>query len=302
MFLPVTAGGVPYRRAVSQPTATRPHLRLTRRGRLIRSALALVLAVLLILALVSIVRALGGEDAPEGTAAASRSSATTDSAIPSPAAPGGDGAGEDAEPSPSPTPVAEAGAEEERAEGEEIVRSGTVGDGTWTVAAAAAPAEVPADLVVHTYAVRVEGGIGVEADEAAAGIAEVLADPRGWQDLEGVRFQQVATLEEAEFTISLASPPTVDELCLPARTGGLWSCRVGADVALNSDRWLHATPTYDDLAEYRAYLINHEVGHFLGHGHVDCSADGELSPVMLQQSIDLQGCTPNAWPADEPGR
>ncbi|MGO1409360.1 MAG: DUF3152 domain-containing protein, partial [Brachybacterium sp.] len=156
--------------------------------------------------------------------------------------------------------------------------------------------------VVHTYAVRSEDGADIDADEAAGQIAEVLADPRGWQDLEGVRFQQVATLEEAEFTISLASPPTVDELCLPARTGGLWSCRVGPDVVLNSDRWLHATPTYDDLAEYRAYMINHEVGHFLGHGHVDCSADGQLSPVMLQQSIDLQGCTPNAWPADEPGR
>ena len=69
----------------------------------------------------------------------------------------------------------------------------------------------------------------------------------------------------------------------------------------NSDRWLHATPTYDDLAEYRAYMINHEVGHFLGHGHATCPADGSPASVMLQQSIDLQGCTPNAWPAGEEG-
>lgn len=298
-------GDVPYRGSVPQPAAPRPHLRLTRRGRLVRAALALLLAVLLILALVSIVRSLGGEDASEGAAAAARSSATADPAASSPAAQGSGETGDDSQSQPSPTPVAEGGDAEDTEKGsesEEIIRSGTVGDGTWTIAAAAAPPEAEADIVVHTYAVRSEDGADIDADEAAAQIAEVLADSRGWQDLEGVRFQQVATLEEAEFTISLASPPTVDELCLPAKTGGLWSCRVGPDVVLNSDRWLHATPTYDDLAEYRAYMINHEVGHFLGHGHVDCGADGQLSPVMLQQSIDLQGCTPNAWPADEPGR
>lgn len=263
--------------------------------------LVLLLAVLLILALVSIVRSLGGEKAPEDAAAAAQSSVTAGPADPSSVAASSGEAADGSQEHPSPTPVSEGG-EEDSAESEEIVRSGTVGDGTWTVAAAAAPAEAEVDSVVHTYAVRVEGGTEIAADEAAAQIAEVLADPRGWQELEDVTFQQVATLEEAEFTISLASPPTVDELCLPAKTGGLWSCRVGPDVVLNSDRWLHATPTYDDLAEYRAYMINHEVGHFLGHGHANCGADGELSPVMLQQSIDLQGCEPNAWPADEPGR
>ena len=48
-------------------------------------------------------------------------------------------------------------------------------------------------------------------------------------------------------------------------------------------------------------MINHEVGHFLGHGHATCPADGSPASVMLQQSIDLQGCTPNAWPAGEEG-
>ena len=70
-------------------------------------------------------------------------------------------------------------------------------------------------------------------------------------------------------------------------------------MALNSDRWRHATPTYDDLAEYRAYMINHEVGHFLGHGHAACPADGSPAPDMLQQYIALQGGTPNAGPAGE---
>src|SRR5690606_34815951 len=45
-----------YRGHVSQPTAPRPRLRLTRRGRLVRSLLVLVLAVLLVIALISLVR------------------------------------------------------------------------------------------------------------------------------------------------------------------------------------------------------------------------------------------------------
>ncbi|ASK65080.1 hypothetical protein CFK39_03710 [Brachybacterium avium] len=249
----------------------------------------LLLALLLVLALVSLLGALGGEDAAKSAPAPALTTAGPTSS---------DEAGTVPEASASPSPVADADTGEESGQ---IVRSGIIGDGTWTVAAAAA-APAGSESTMHTYAVRVEGGTGIDADEAAAEIAAVLADPRGWQDLEDVSFQQVATLEEAEMTISLASPPMVDELCLPAHTGGLWSCRVGPEVALNSDRWLHATPTYDDLSAYRAYMVNHEVGHFLGHGHARCGGAGEASPVMLQQSIHLQGCVPNAWPADEPSR
>lgn len=258
-----------------------------------RTVLVLLLALVLILALVSIVRALGGE------AGAGSAAPVSPSALPSE---GASAEGEGAAQAPSsPTPESEGHPGADASGGEEIVRTGTVGDGSWTLAAPAA-APSAADGTVHRYAVRVEGGTDIDAEEAAATIAEVLADPRGWQDLQDVTFVQVATLEEADFTISLASPPTVDELCLPARTDGLWSCRIGPDVALNSDRWLHATPTYQDLVAYRAYMINHEVGHFLGHDHARCSGDGARAPVMLQQSMDLQGCVPNAWPAEEPGR
>ena len=50
------------------------------------------------------------------------------------------------------------------------------------------------------------------------------------------------------------------------------------------------------LDDYRAYMINHEVGHYLGFGHVTCPAAGSASPVMQQQSITLNGCEPNPWP------
>ena len=105
-------------------------------------------------------------------------------------------------------------------------------------------------------------------------------------------------MQAADFALNLSSPPTVDIGCGALDTGGTWSCRVGNQVFLNVDRWWFATPTWNGylLDDYRAYMINHEVGHYLGFGHVTCPAAGSASPVMQQQSITLNGCEPNPWP------
>lgn len=279
-------------------TPTRPgRIVLTRRGRLLRSGLIVLTILLIIVLLVFTVRsfAVGDDQAGDPPEQTTRTEST-----PPPSA--ADTGSPEAEPSASPTgatPDAEPEAEAETDESSEgMVRSGTVGDGTWALAEPATDSEPTAETV-HTYALQVEDGTGIDADDAAQEVAGILADPRGWQTTEGVGFQQLADPEQADFTISIASPPTVDEMCLPAQTDGLWSCRIGPDVVLNSDRWLHLTPTYDDTAEYRAYLVNHEVGHFLGHGHTTCEGEGLAASVMLQQSIDLGGCRPNAWPAEE---
>ncbi|GAA1490460.1 hypothetical protein GCM10009626_32060 [Brachybacterium sacelli] len=275
--------------------------------------------ILLVLAVTAVVRALAGDgDAP--SAAASATSATAEDAGSRDASDAG-GASDDpgasdsggasdaggAEPAEaaSATPEAETPASDAKAAAtsttEEIERTGDTGDGTWTLAEADDGSE-PEAGTVHTYAVRVESGIDLDAEEVAGEIEGILADERGWTSLEDVAFQRVASAEQADFTISLASPPTADELCLPARTQGLWNCRVGEDVVLNSDRWKTMTPTYEDLPAYRAYMVNHEVGHFLGHDHASCGGEGQPAPVMLQQSMSLQGCEPNSWPLTDGGR
>ena len=43
-------------------------------------------------------------------------------------------------------------------------------------------------------------------------------------------------------------------------------------------------------------MVNHEVGHWLGLGHVSYCGRGNRAAVMQQQSISLEGCNANVWP------
>jgi hypothetical protein len=68
-------------------------------------------------------------------------------------------------------------------------------------------------------------------------------------------------------------------------------------VVLNLRRWVLGAEAYGtDLAAYRTYLVNHEVGHGIGHAHEYCGGAGQPAPVMMQQTYGLKGCTPWPWP------
>jgi hypothetical protein len=147
-----------------------------------------------------------------------------------------------------------------------------------------------------TYRLEIEGGLPLDGAAVAAQVQRTLTDPRGWQPIEHVAF--VRTPGPASFELILASPTMVDRLCYPLDTVGELSCRNGNRVILNAKRWVDAVPWYSGhLDDYRAYLVNHEVGHRLGHGHKSCPAPGAPAPVMVQQSKSLYGCAPNPWPS-----
>lgn len=147
-----------------------------------------------------------------------------------------------------------------------------------------------------TYQVQVEDGIGQEPAAFATVVDATLGDARSWIGSGSTAFQRVDT-PNPSFTIYLASPATVDQLCAPLDTQGYTSCRVDDKVVINVARWQLAVPGYPaSLDDYRSYVINHEVGHRLEHDHERCPGAGAPAPVMQQQTLGLDGCAPNAWP------
>ncbi len=154
---------------------------------------------------------------------------------------------------------------------------------------------------LRRFVVEVEDGIDVDGATFAEAVEETLGDPRSWGNGGQMSFQRVGASEAAageyEFRVSLVSPGSMETYCPGVGTGGYTSCRYGERAVINLARWATAVPDYEgDIATYRRYVVNHEVGHALGNGHQACPGAGEVAPVMQQQTLGLQGCTKNAWP------
>ena len=149
------------------------------------------------------------------------------------------------------------------------------------------------------FSLSVESNLKVDANCLSNFISSILNDKRGWATVVGKEFQ-IVNYYDADFHIFLANPNTVDELCFPLQTNGIYSCRNGNQVIYNYFRWLAGAKDFGlDIATYRLYLINHEVGHMLGWGHTDCPSQNALAPLMMQQSKTTGGCVPNGWPIYE---
>lgn len=158
---------------------------------------------------------------------------------------------------------------------------------------------------VIRYRVDVEKGLPLDGELFARLVQETLNDPRSWGH-GGVRTFERVSSGPVDWVITLASPGTTNAWC--AKSGLDTSAdRVSCDsastqrVMINAYRWARGAETYgDDMLGYRRMLINHEVGHRLGHGHLGCPRDGALAPVMMQQTKFLATngatCKPNPWP------
>jgi hypothetical protein len=193
----------------------------------------------------------------------------------------------DAEPTEVPPPAADAATYVER--------------GAGTVSIVDGGSEVYGTGPLRRFVVEVEDGIDVDGAGFAEAVEETLGDPRSWGGGGRMSFQRVgaeaAAAGEYEFRVSLVSPGSMETYCPGVGTGGYTSCRYGERAVINLARWATAVPDYEgDVATYREYVVNHEVGHALGNGHEDCPGAGQLAPVMQQQTLGLRGCAKNAWP------
>lgn len=170
-----------------------------------------------------------------------------------------------------------------------------VGKGRGTSTLVEPPADLPrGEGSTFTYQLRIEDGLPVDSAEFARIVATILNDRRGW----GYDFRQVTG--EADTVLTLASGSLVDELCAPLPTHGKTSCNFGRNTVINIERWAFGSSPFmqagGTIEQYRGYVLGHEIGHALGHGHEPSPGRGKLAPVMLQQTLDLQGCLPNPWP------
>lgn len=151
---------------------------------------------------------------------------------------------------------------------------------------------------VRRFTVEVEDATGLDPSVIAAEVESILFDPRSWISTGQFAFERVPDPSLASIRVVVATPATVDRWCamVGLNTGGWLSCQVHQRAMLNVDRWRSGVTAFGgDLASYRAYLVNHEVGHVLGYRHVGCPREGVLAPVMMQQSKTVGACRPNGW-------
>ncbi|MGI5137188.1 MULTISPECIES: DUF3152 domain-containing protein [unclassified Streptomyces] len=166
-------------------------------------------------------------------------------------------------------------------------------------------AKAPGTGQKYTYRVDVEKGLGLDGELFAQAVQKTLNDDRSWAHHGARTFERIYS-GKPDFVITLASPGTTAAWCAKSgldTTEDNVSCDSASTerVMINAYRWAQGSKTYGDkIHAYRQMLINHEVGHRLGYGHVSCQKDGELAPVMQQQTkfLDHDGihCLPNPWP------
>lgn len=138
-------------------------------------------------------------------------------------------------------------------------------------------------------------------EKEALFIDKVLRDSRGWRGL-GHDFR-ISLSERPDFDVIIMKRSNIevkkefprDDLdgLSVART---WSKPM--QIWVNSKNWNDVPDGVDmDLTAYRAYIIQHEMGHILGYDH-----DGapqyphQKCPVMYQQTRGTKGvCRGNPW-------
>lgn len=146
-----------------------------------------------------------------------------------------------------------------------------------------------------TYDVESRGEVRGDLENFRQKVAEIFADSRGWSRA-GVKFTEVES--GGRLHMVLASPGEVKKGS-PIVCSSELSCHVDGTVFINDDRWNGASEAYKGLGvnveDYRTMVVNHEVGHFLGHNHLTSCGIG-IGPIMIDKAANLGACAPTYWP------
>jgi hypothetical protein len=123
------------------------------------------------------------------------------------------------------------------------------------------------------YAVEAEQGVDVDRGAFDREVERTLGDLRGRSLGARPPLRRNGGSAALAFCVTLAGPATTDRLCAPLLTRSTYPCHQGGRAVLNAGRWARGARAYGaDLSGYRRYMVNHEVGHALDHGHAAAPA------------------------------
>jgi len=168
------------------------------------------------------------------------------------------------------------------------------------------------------YKVEARGEPEADFEDFKVKAAETLTDARGWVR-GGYHFVQLSeagevldanlqpvydetgavTYAEADFTLYLSESSTFSEYDFLCSTKV--SCTYEDMVMINDARWRTSNDGWIlGLRNYQHTVVNHEVGHWLGHHHDDtCAGKGQPALILATHAAEPEGgCIQNAWPLD----
>lgn len=142
-------------------------------------------------------------------------------------------------------------------------------------------------LISYGYCVKSDRQQDTEAlrDKVTATVGQT----GGWSL--GGRLKFTSVEAGCNFTVELVSAQRMKDI--EPGCAGRTTCQTGNELLINGESWQVVPDSWKSgLEAYRAEMINHEIGHWLGFDHASCSRQ-TAAPVLSAPALMVSGCSPN---------